>query len=168
MKGLFLTMILLSLSSCGRPVSDEQASSTAQIDAELKPYVDMFLQDASRLGRNVTIGGLIVKFDNDLGNKNFIATCKTGSKMLPTITFSNNFYNYYKSRGMFNDIEQVMFHELGHCLLGLQHNDAIDQRTRYPVSIMNTYHFSGDLYNKFRDSYLMQLFFYTPNNFRQQ
>lgn len=167
MKGLLLILSLIGLSACGRELTEQSSvAKVVQIDPELAPYVEMFEQDAKRLGKHITIDNLVVQF-GDTGKDSYIAVCKVSSQTNPTIIFSTKFYNYYKKQGMFTDIEQVVFHELGHCVLGLNRNDTRDQKTDNPVSVMNTYHFSGDLYNEFRNNYLMQLFFNTTNNFQK-
>lgn len=52
--------------------------------------------------------------------------------------------------------EQLMFHELGHCVLRLSHNDNM-WTDGCPSSIMNTVHLSDACYNKYRWYYLEDL-----------
>lgn len=129
---------------------------------ELMQYVEQFQADSNDLGRPLTIDNLIVQFDT-LDNR-VIANCTRGNGT-PVIRFSTTYYNYYKSQGMDSDIERVMYHELGHCILNLDHNDTKSGQYNWPSSIMNTYHFAGWLYSQYKHNYLLELFFAVPNNF---
>lgn len=56
--------------------------------------------------------------------------------------------------------ELLIFHELGHCVLNLEHDDSwITLNGVYiPKSIMNSYLFSEYLYDTFREYYMLELF----------
>lgn len=151
MKFLFL----LLLSGCALP------QNKVQIDSRLKPYVDAFVSDASSLGLHIKITDLIVTIQT-MDNKT-IAFCEYG--MTNKIVFNQSYYEYYLSQEMFADIEQVMYHELGHCVLGRGHYDELYYPDNYPKSVMNTYHFSGRLYEMFKHNYILELFLQIPNNF---
>lgn len=61
--------------------------------------------------------------------------------------------NYYA-------MEQLMFHELGHCSLHLDHDDT--KANGYPISIMNSKTFSSfygllDYYREHRNEYLNRM-----------
>lgn len=56
--------------------------------------------------------------------------------------------------------EMLIFHELGHCLLGRDHRNTQFSSGR-PESIMNSYLFSQRTYERYRDDYLKEL--YTVN-----
>lgn len=52
---------------------------------------------------------------------------------------------------------QLMFHELGHCLMGLNHNDSKDQEG-CPVSIMYPFAFgNGDCFKENQNYYIEEL-----------
>lgn len=60
--------------------------------------------------------------------------------------------------------EAVIFHELGHCILGRAHDDVVING-RYK-SIMNSYLIDGDVYLLNRDYYQQELFqstYHTPS-----
>lgn len=153
---------LMSILSIGcAPSFQTEPQRTMSIEPELLQYVESFQADSNRLGRPMSINDLVVQFDT-LPDR-VIANCTRGYGT-PIIRFSITYYNYYKSQGLDHDIEQVMYHELGHCILGLNHNDTTGVNN-WPQSIMNTYHFSGSLYYNYKNDYLMQLFFNVPNNF---
>jgi len=53
-------------------------------------------------------------------------------------------------------VEQLVYHELGHCVLNLDHNDStfVDDYGEWPSSIMNSYLFSdNELLNYFYEKY---------------
>ena len=55
--------------------------------------------------------------------------------------------------------EQLILHELGHCLLERDHNDKLD-RYGHPISIMNSDAFIPDyVYNQKRSFYMKELFY---------
>jgi hypothetical protein len=56
--------------------------------------------------------------------------------------------------------EQLMYHELGHCILGLRHNNNVVNSI--PESIMNWQNFKGSIYSSNYASYLAELFNVNP------
>ncbi len=52
--------------------------------------------------------------------------------------------------------EQLMFHELGHCELGRIHDDSVVNGL--PISLMNAYEIGYNVYHKYRDRYIHELF----------
>lgn len=52
--------------------------------------------------------------------------------------------------------EAILFHELGHCVLGLEHDDK--QCGDRPCHLMNSTSFSGEDYLKHKHEYLQDLF----------
>ncbi len=55
--------------------------------------------------------------------------------------------------------EQLIFHELGHCLLNRSHSDSYVRRGRYvmPTSIMSASQISDEVYKVNRDYYISEL-----------
>ncbi len=53
--------------------------------------------------------------------------------------------------------EQLMFHELGHCILGADHDDSVDENNE-PTSLMNSYVVHDKIYSKHREEYIRKLF----------
>ena len=160
---IYALLAIMSILSIGcAPQSQFEPQQEYTIEPALAQYVESFQADSNRLGRPMSITSLVVQFDT-LPDR-VIANCTRSGYSSPVIRFSTTYYNYYKSQGLDHDIEQVMYHELGHCILGLSHND--DKASNgWPQSIMNTYHFSGSLYYNYKDNYLNQLFFNITNNF---
>lgn len=157
-----LLAIMAMLSIGCAPIAQHEPDSQYIIEPALEQYVQSFQADSNRLGRPMAITNLVVQFDT-LDSK-VIANCTRGNGT-SVIRFSTTYYNYYMSQGMESDIEQVMYHELGHCILGLSHNDTKAGQYNWPSSIMNTYHFAGWLYSQYKHDYLLELLFAVPNNF---
>lgn len=53
--------------------------------------------------------------------------------------------------------EQLIFHELGHCVLGREHNDKEDENGD-PISIMHPYTMDDHTYKRHREQYIKDLF----------
>jgi hypothetical protein len=51
---------------------------------------------------------------------------------------------------------QLMFHELGHCVFNLAHDNS--STSGRPTSVMNAYHFSSSIYKTYFSSYMLDLF----------
>lgn len=66
-----------------------------------------------------------------------VAVCTTWGNKYHQITYNSLYFDSHS----YDQRHQTMFHEFGHCVLGLQHRDG-----RYdgcPLSIMNTYIFTS-------------------------
>jgi hypothetical protein len=59
--------------------------------------------------------------------------------------------------------EQLVFHELGHCIFGRLHN-RMTLPDGCPKSIMNPYNFSDACYSAHRTEYLQELPYYEPGD----
>ena len=120
-----------ALIGCGRPEQANQAVIT--VDAALAPYLARFTQDigvssdgisASLVDLNAATAGECIKQAD-------------GSKQIQiNITWWSNADDDGK--------EQLMFHELGHCAMGLQHVADVDSNG-CPISIMYPYVFGNTL-----------------------
>lgn len=149
MKRLVLTLLITTGCAVEAPLKP-----VVSIDVELAPYVETFKAEALKRGIIINITELTIMFSTKLKQANWLGECSIGRS--PIIRISTHHFNTFKQNGMEASIEQIMMHELGHCILRLDHNDTQDHD--HPVSIMNTYHFSGYWYAKNREKYLDQLF----------
>lgn len=153
MRILLLGITCIALTSCGNIYG-------SHINTDLQTYVNRFLQVAQEQGYNVSLDNLIVDYERLSGN--VIGVCYLGG--VPKVGISES---YWKRLAVSNsDREQLMFHELGHCLLGRGHLDimitSVDTRDPVPESIMRYMHFSADVYNKNWIYYMKELFFHSP------
>jgi hypothetical protein len=95
-----------------------------------------------------------VSFDDSLNGSNTLGVCRYGGDMIvPEIRINRQFW---KVASMISR-EQLMFHEMGHCVLGRPHN-ASEYLGYYPLSIMNPYFFGDNLYTVNYNSYVNELF----------
>lgn len=157
MKTAMLGLLSLLLTSCA------QEKKGNNIDAELQVYVSSFENDAKAMGRDLEIENLTVKF-GESSNPNQLGLCSL-EKSGPIITVSRTNYDNYVKLKKFSDIELVMYHELGHCILFLRHNDSYSGPNQFPSSIMHSIHFSGLLYKTYKQNYLKELFQNVYNDF---
>jgi hypothetical protein len=136
-------MILLSLSSClHKPLPEP-----GEIDPEIKPYIQMFENEYGK-----SLGRLTVQFAPTLDNASGMCLQHWRSVVIKK-------EHWDKYNGL--QREQLIFHELGHCVLGIRgHNNNM---TDYcPDSIMHENIFnewqSENCYAEDRDYYIAELF----------
>lgn len=134
LKIIFLLVILLS------------ACKTTQrygLDAGVYSYVSKFEQ---LCGVHVRVP---ITIKEKLENSNWAGVCYFGRNGKRWIEISQKYWNLYDEYGR----EELIFHELGHCVLGRDHDDSLMDLNGYhqiPTSIMLSYTF-GNL-NYYRDN----------------
>ncbi len=110
MRKLLSFVILLGLTSCGG------AYKTAGTDK----YIAEFEKQSKKYNRFIMVTNLIVEFVDVIeeypGNNSVIGVCLNGVGT-PIIKLRNDFWN--KSDEFLR--EELMFHELGHCILNKEH-----------------------------------------------
>lgn len=163
---IFLALLVAVLfSACGPRPQNMQGKN---IDGALSKYLDQFGLEASSRGVSVDASNLTMTFSESMPSSSIpngfvMAYCQRSIQGQSVIVKGSNWNALSVS-----DREQVIFHELGHCLLGLSHNNtreaALDYyggltyATNVPSSIMNELHFEAWLYNANRTAYLDRLF----------
>lgn len=152
MRHLSVMYLALFLMACW--MKQPESSMEMEIDPRVAPYVTGFVKDASTFGMEIEPTSLIVRV-GATNRPDEIAYCLHGAGV-PKIMISDTFLTYYERNGLSGDIEQVVYHELGHCLLGRSHLDT--SANGRPTSVMNTHHFSNGVYNQNRLAYLNELF----------
>lgn len=150
MMVLGLQLLAMSCVGCGQQV---QFSSIPLIDAELEPYVQRF-----RATYNID-----VTFSVNFGTMDIpahVGLCTTWSNGAHAVTIEKKFFESAND----TQREVLLFHELGHCRLGKNHNDGTIAFTGtsgvWPVSIMNEYAFDqqqAQVYLAHKDYYIQQL-----------
>lgn len=152
------------LASCGAPQRDLQGQN---IDGALVSYLTSFEREATRNGVSVDSSHLTMSFSESMPQSTVggyvLAYCQRTLKG-PNVVVKGSYWN----QTSVSDREQLIFHELGHCLLGLDHDDSTEaapvwnnpayQANNVPSSIMNTFHFDSGLYNGNRPEYVNRLF----------
>lgn len=129
------------------------------IDSRVKEYVEQFeIEGKIQLGdcyelRDINIQVLSVDHAFPLTDPNYtiLGYCNhaTGDIVLDPLILT-----YPKEQ-----IEIIVFHELGHCVLGRDHDYEVWEDST-PHSIMYPYVLDVEVYTKFRDIYMNELFLY--------
>lgn len=134
-------MALVLLAGCGN-VEQDTAVGAYSIDPQFYDYVNEFEHFS---GRRVMITIKFSELDGVIAGR-----CITGPSIIVEID-----YTLWFSRDK-NFRDAVMWHELGHCILGRPHNDMI-LPSGIPVSVMNTYVIRSEIFEANRDYYMREL-----------
>lgn len=116
-KILFALCIILIqgilLSSCKKDL-------VYNVPASIQPYVDEFISEAALRGITLEIDELVVLFEQDLVVDGIVAAglCQRSNRGTPTIKLDTTSINW---RSNLSSREQLIFHELGHCVLDRSH-----------------------------------------------
>lgn len=125
--------------------------SSNTIPEGTREIVSMFVFYASLFNKKVSWEKLIIKME-PAPKEFFIGYCSmVNNNKNPQITLNGSFWNQLS----FTYKEQLLFHELGHCLLNRSHegNDFYN-----PTSIMNKSFFSESTYKNQYDFFIKELF----------
>lgn len=127
-----LLLFVLCLMSCDpqdlfssdpveEPTISDPVMSDAQIDAQLAIFVDNFEREANARGFNIDVAALGVTVElADVEGDNVAGVCYYHSQLPGRIEIDAPFF------ARMSDLqrEHVVFHELGHCVLGRGHTEA--------------------------------------------
>lgn len=117
------------------------------VDNELYPYLMSFKTEADSRRIYPDYGNMVLRLADNLQYPT-IGKCSFGKSGPPTIAIDRATYQYFTDYNMIYDIESLVFHELGHCLLRKIHGDGI----------MNSIHLNGETYKQNREQYLNVFF----------
>ncbi|HZI52986.1 MAG TPA: hypothetical protein VFD56_04770 [Chitinophagaceae bacterium] len=159
MKNLLIVCIVLSL-SC-----QKKNDFVYNVPREFEPHVQRFISEAGARGHRISINNLIIKYESSSS----LVYCATSN----VISSGNDVQKIIsiKSTSCWQtdtQAETIIFHELGHCILGRDHDNSLMPKGD-PKSIMypdNTELYSpcvyaiGDSCNKLyrRAYYIDELF----------
>lgn len=118
MRFIFLFSLFL-LIGCSR---DKEFVPVYNVPEEFQPFVDAFIQEAADRGISLDITNLIIVFDQNLNT--ICGTCNSISlneKVQKIISINPNAGCWSVAQGK----ESLVFHELGHCVLGRTHNNEL-------------------------------------------
>jgi len=127
MKNLFLILplSLLLFVSCDSGSSGSSSSSIASsnVDARLQVYLNEFMAEAGKRGVALN-GNRLSRLDIQFGEleQGTLGTCSSSSEK-NEITINNDINQ--------SQIRWVVMHELGHCILRIEHRDNV-------LSVMNS------------------------------
>lgn len=152
MKYSILPLILL-ISACGQ-------APKFSVDPALEPYVISFYSEASNKGKHIQHYSLVVTMDTkgDLQSKGYAGICHLKQGEHPWVEINQVYWNSADTQHR----QQVVYHELGHCLLGRAHksNRSIDGTIKslmFPDTSLNT-----NMLIKYHEEYVNELFGLTP------
>lgn len=138
-------------------------SEAKRIPAEFRPYYKKFLKLAEQYNADINESPLTISFgkptiDVDARDKGSIiwaqCTVDLPSFTKPRIIVDKKVWDSLNHL----DREELMYHELGHCLLKQVHRD--DSVNDYPISIMHRRHMGYQKYAQHREYYLKEMFLY--------
>jgi hypothetical protein len=146
-------LALACLPACG---SSPQADHDSVVEIEgFATYVTRFEQASAEYGQPVKVKDLIIQFgqvdaDGESGGR---GVCDVVTGQTPVITGSAEAW----ASSTDVEREELLFHELGHCVLGKRHVGGINDQG-IPASLMNPYEIQGSIYTQFKSYYLANLF----------
>jgi len=150
MKSL-LIIILITLVSCGDKKDPRKFRTT---DNRLYNYKVLFTDEALRFGVHINLDNLPINFGDDIGVGNDAACFNYGYNSYREILVRKSKWDRLSTSSKIG----LLFHEIGHCSLGLPHNDVKDNQTGYPISLMSHYIPSPTIFFLLYDSYLAGMF----------
>ena len=133
-KALLIFLVaMISLAACGSddpPLPKVGPEGTYKIDPAFIPYLDQFL-----LLYKKPVTSLIMAFDTDTFKleKDSVGVCHRETQKAPLIAIKRSFW----VKATPTTKENLIFHELGHCILNRPHDDRRFTDDR-PVSLMNS------------------------------
>lgn len=167
-----LFLMFISLAACA------PHKHQVSVDPAAKPQFDSFVAEATTQGAPVTIDDLIIRFDDlggTLSNGTFTgAICNRQDNKTPEIVINRNevLGKVMFSQSSATSQQELVWHEMGHCVLGRAHLQATfsapNQWGMIPDSIMYPVLMSDLILNTFADHYSGELFHPTVNNAKSE
>lgn len=164
-----LILIVLLLTSCKKENSDSNSPAgtpsggTTPLSTSFTPYLNRFLSLASQRSITLNTSQLTIQYDPSLSGSNILGSCAVyTSPTRKVISINQTYWQSWANQRRSYEMEQLMFHELGHCLLTRSHDsttkNTTDNNTAIPASIMNPFHVSGNYYKYNYNYYIDELF----------
>jgi hypothetical protein len=140
MRFFVSAIIAVSLSACGiLPANPE-------VDPEFRIIYSGFLADAAKYGRDLNLDGLVIR----MAEPGMMESTIQGSAAGKTVEINPDRWSAFRATSAGNaDREVLIYHELGHALLGLSHDDPVQIMK---VGLLTAY------YARNREEYIRELF----------
>ncbi len=127
---LALTFVLLWMTSCEK----ETASDENYIDSDLTPYFENFVEEAAKRGVDLELmRDMVSGYIEDIDDGSVSGQCRHDADAPDKVIIDRTFW---RTAGTSRK-EFLVFHELGHCMLGRSHIDTRDSNG-FCVSIMHS------------------------------
>lgn len=119
MRSLSFIVILL-LAGCSEK---SEFTPVYDVPEEFQPFIEAFENEAALRGHSISITNLIIKYDNTIPDP-YCGQCNSNSldKNTQKIISINPGLNCWNST---EEEETLFFHELGHCILGREHDSSL-------------------------------------------
>ena len=118
LKKTLLAIFMIYFAGCSSEIEFEPVF---EVHSDFETIVENFVTEASLRGKNIEIDNLIIRYDDSLEN-NVCGRCNSinNDPYIQKIILINN------GNCWLNDAqkEALIFHELGHCLLGRLHDET--------------------------------------------
>lgn len=151
-KIIFVIIISFLNIRCSKPAREV---SEFYVNSELSPYFEMFKQEAAKRSHSLNSENIIIDFGDTFSSKTF-GRCNTKFKKdesnpldpiyqaTPNVVISKDWWNLFSEdelNGSDGEIKKIelIFHELGHCLLWKEHNSKKNKFKQIPESLMYPY-----------------------------
>jgi hypothetical protein len=149
-------LALALLSGCGKAQDTSSHEAVLSVDAQATDYVARFERSSAEYGASIAITDLIVRFgqvdaDGEGGGR---GVCEYSAGNTPVITLSQSAWDSSSDA----DREELVFHELGHCVLMKRHEAGLLRELGIPKSLMNPTKIDGSVYRQNKNYYLSSLF----------
>jgi hypothetical protein len=143
------SILLLLLVGCG-----EKGLYEPKMDQEIRPHFDEFLDVAKRNDKFVLPYNITFEYTSETiqGNKSIVGLCI--NLLVDHLVLIKT---QYWSKATQNKQRQLIFHELGHCMLN-RHHTTTYLEDGCPSSIMHAYVVSQPCVDKHADYYDQELF----------
>lgn len=150
MKVILLAGLILT--GCGSQQSDYReilVNSVGKTDPRTvygrqSSFIEHYTAFENTFG--VTIGDIPIRLSDNIDAAGVCTTWTKGSKQYKQIEISRSYYTKIKHSKA--KVEQLVFHELGHCVLGRHHNNE-EHQGGGPASIMKSRAFNSYDINKY-------------------
>jgi hypothetical protein len=157
-RSALLLLIVISFTSCQKDFFEAESPTIIESDIanELLPYFSSFENEARKHGININYESANVTAEIQLINDGNVAgTCTTNGHDLRHIVIDQSFWN--SASNLLR--EMVVFHELGHCILGRGHTEGSFQNGICRSIMRSGLGSCQDAYNlPNRDYYIEELF----------
>lgn len=154
-KNLVLTMALAAscaFTSCAP--KEEKHEATLSVSG-FEDYVRNSEKAAKEVSAAdaVEVTDLIIEFGT-LPSANQTGLCEVSGDSTPKITVNEKIWATLD----FVSRQQVLFHEMGHCVLHRNHNAEMDSNMGLPKSMMYPFRINGQIYSQFMEQFHEELF----------
>ena len=151
MKHLSCLILILHLCNSCSSIRPVKPLALVTVDEHLAPYAEVFFKD---FGINAASVSMTFGAQED---ETFAASCYRWRYEDGRIASAEIIVDtWIWSRLGKIQREALMYHELLHCTINAEHNDAIDLTTECPLSIMHPMVLSTRCYEAYKDKYVKE------------